>query len=197
MRKLYFCIALLIFSSCTFSYKSRFSGVILDNFGKKSNSKNKPLWLDLQNNDDGFSAYGVSNAFLKSYSERILEAENIARTKILDSIKVELYDIFNSVFDENAKLKKQNFKDPMYLVENILEIIPINSFKRIDIYQDKVNDDIYVYGVLTYSDLNKIADKLEKTVRVELENLLFEEDSINSCIEIIKRFFNIFEEEKI
>lgn len=197
MKKLLFFIALLFLCSCTFSYKSRFSGVVLDDFNKRSNLVDKPVWLDVQNDENGLTGYGISTDVFENYSDRILEAENEAKTKILNNIKSELYDILKNTFDANSDVKKQNFEDPMNLVEKILAIIPIDLFRRIDIYQSKENNDIYVYGILNYTDINKVADKIENAVRSELKTLLFDDESINLCIEMIKRFFNVFEEEKI
>ena len=197
MKKLSFFIALLFLCSCTFSYKSRFSGVVLDDFNKKSNLLDKPVWLDIQDDENGLTGYGISTSVFENYSDRILEAENEAKTKILNNIKTELYDFLKNTFDANSDVKKQNFEDPMNLVEEILVIIPIDLFRRIDIYQNKENNDIYVYGILNYTDINKVADKIENMVRNELKTLLFDDESINSCVEMIKKFFNIFEEEKI
>ena len=197
MKKLSFLMALLFLCSCTFSYKSRFSGVVLDDFNKRSNLRDKPVWLDVQNDENGLTGYGISTDVFENYSDRILEAENEAKTKILNNIKTELYDILKNTFDANSDVKKQNFEDPMNLVEEILVIIPIDLFRRIDIYQNKENNDIYVYGILNYTDINKVADKIESVVRNKLETLLFDDETINSCVEIIKKFFNIFEEEKI
>ena len=197
MKKLSFLIALLFLCSCTFSYKSRFSGVVLDDFNKKSNLRDKPVWLNIQDDENGLTGYGISTSVFENYSDRILEAENEAKTKILNNIKTELYDILKNTFDANSDVKKQNFEDPMYLVEEILANIPIDLFRRIDIYQNKENSDIYVYGILNYTDINKVADKIESVVRNKLETLLFDDETINSCVEMIKKFFNIFEEEKI
>ena len=177
MKKLSFFIALLFLCSCTFSYKSRFSGVVLDDFNKRSSLRDKPVWLDAQNDENGLTGYGVSTNVFESYSNRILEAENEAKTKILNNIKTELYDILKNTFDANSDVKKQNFEDPMSLVEEILIIIPIDLFRRIDIYQDKENNDIYVYGILNYTDINKVADKIENVVRNELKTLLFDDES--------------------
>ena len=197
MKKLSFLIALLFLCSCTFSYKSRFSGVVLDDFNKRSNLRDKPVWLDVQNDENGLAGYGISTDVFENYSDRILEAENEAKTKILNNIKTELYDILKNTFDANSDVKKQNFEDPMNLIEEISAIIPIDLFRRIDIYQNKENNDIYVYGILNYADINKVADKIESVVRNKLKTLLFDDESINSCVEMIKKFFNIFEEEKI
>lgn len=197
MKKLSFLIALLFLCSCTFSYKSRFSGVVLDDFNKRSNLRDKPVWLDVQNDENGLAGYGISTDVFENYSDRILEAENEAKTKILNNIKTELYDILKNTFDANSDVKKQNFEDPMNLIEEISVIIPIDLFRRIDIYQDKENNDIYVYGILNYADINKVADKIESVVRNKLKTLLFDDESINLCVEMIKKFFNVFEEEKI
>ena len=197
MKKISFFIALLFLCSCTFSYKSRFSGVVLDDFDKRSNLRDKPVWLDVQNDENGLTGYGVSTNVFENYSNRILEAENEAKTKILNNIKTELYDILKNTFDVNSDVKKQNFEDPMSLVEDVLVIIPTDLFRRIDIYQDKENNNIYVYGILNYTDINKVADKIENVVRNELKTLLFDDESISLCIETVKKFFNIFEEEKI
>lgn len=197
MKKLSFFIALLFLCSCTFSYKSRFSGVVLDDFNKRSNLRDKPVWLDVQNDENGLAGYGISTDVFENYSDRILEAENEAKTKILNNIKTELYDILKNIFDANSDVKKQNFEDPMNLIEEISAIIPIDLFRRIDIYQDKENNDIYVYGILNYTDINKVADKIESVVRNKLRTLLFDDESINLCVEMIKKFFNVFEEEKI
>lgn len=197
MKKLSFFIALLFLCSCTFSYKSRFSGVVLDDFNKKSNLRDKPVWLDIRDDENGLTGYGISASVFENYSDRILEAENEAKTKILNNIKTELYDILKNTFDANSDVKKQNFEDPMNLIEEILAIIPIDLFRRIDIYQDKETNDIYVYGILNYADINKVADKIESVVRNKLRTLLFDDESINLCVEMIKKFFNIFEEEKI
>lgn len=197
MKKLLFFIVLLFLCSCTFSYKSRFSGVILSDFNKRGNLWNKPVWLDVQNDENGLTGYGISTDVFKNYSDRILEAENEAKTKIVNNIKTELYDILKNTFDANSDVKKQNFEDPMNLVEKILVIIPTDLFRRIDIYQDKENNDIYVYGILNYTDINKVADKIENVVRNELKTLLFDDESISLCIETVKKFFNLFEEEKI
>lgn len=197
MIKLSFFITLLFLCSCTFSYKSRFSGVVLDDFNKRSNLQDKPVWLDIQDDENGLTGYGISTNVFENYSDRILEAENKAKTKILNNIKSELYDILKNIFDANSDIKKQNFEDPMNLVEEILVIIPIDLFRRIDIYQNKENNDIYVYGILNYTDINKVADKIESVVRNKLETLLFDDETINSCVEMIKKFFNIFEEEEI
>ena len=197
MKKLLFFIVLLFLCSCTFSYKSRFSGVVLDDFDKRGNLRDRPIWLDIQDDENGLTGYGISTNVFENYSNRILEAENEAKTKILNNIKAELYDILKNTFDANSDVKKQNFADPMNLVEKILVIIPIDLFRRIDIYQNKENNDIYVYDILNYTDINKVADKIENVVRNELKNLLFDDESINLCVEMIKKFFNIFEEEKI
>ena len=197
MKKLSFLIALLFLCSCTFSYKSRFSGVVLDDFNKRSNLRDKPVWLDVQNDENGLAGYGISTDVFENYSDRILEAENEAKTNILNNIKTELYDILKNTFDANSDVKKQNFEDPMNLIEEISVIIPIDLFRRIDIYQDKENNDIYVYGILNYADINKVADKIESVARNKLKTLLFDDESINLCVEMIKKFFNVFEEEKI
>lgn len=197
MKKLLIITLLFTLCSCVhFSYKSKRSGIIVDNFEKDYNEL--PEWFnnDIEN-DDGFTNFGISFYSEKSYSDRILEAENNAKEKISTKIKNDLIDLTNQTFEANSEIQKQNFESPDILVEEIMNFIPINSFKRLGIYDDKKTGDLYVYGILYYLDINNNIDKIEKIVINKMKNYNFSQDSIDSYLTMIKKLFNVYEEEML
>lgn len=199
-----FLVSLLFLNSCSWlgyselgnSRKDKYVDEILQEIRK---NKQTPDWVYNFESNIGFANFGkiYFNKKTDNLKEKITKAENQAKIKIIEKINFELLEIITQLFNEYAIENRQSIGVPTDVVNKIMRHIPLKDIYRQAIYLNNKNKNIYVYMILEYKNIVHNIDEINLVVQNELIKYKFSPELIEYTIELIKKLFNVFDEERI
>lgn len=199
-----FLISLLFLNSCKWLGYNEFGNNKKDEYVNEilqeiREHKQTPDWVYNFESNIGFANFGkiYFNKKIDNLKEKIIKAENQAKIKIIEKINFELLEIITQLFNEYSIENKQSIGIPSDVVNKIMQHIPLKDIYRQAIYFNKKDKNLYIYMILEYKNIVHNIDEINLVVQNELIKYKFSPELIEYTIELIKKLFNVFDEERI